>query len=138
MPAIPAIFASLALIALLAFLAFRLHRNAAIIGERECGLFYRDGVFVRRLERGRHYLLPPWKRCEVIHVYLGEQITHGSLIDVMSRDGLPLRLSASAGVGILDPRAWHLGQALTHLTNAVNTALADQASEQDLEGLKRG
>ncbi|GAB2823188.1 hypothetical protein GCM10022221_21580 [Actinocorallia aurea] len=71
-------------------------------------LLYRDGRFQRVLEPGRHRVWPA-QRHKTLPVDLRPRVLHVAGQEVLTRDGLSLRLSVAAAWAVTDPRAYVMG-----------------------------
>ena len=121
----------LALVVLLASTAYRTIR----VSPWERGALYIDGGFDRLLEPGRHRLFRLGRQLHVAPISLGPSYLATGPVEVVTADGLPVRLSATVLYRILDAE-----QALQHPAHeavrlAVNQALLAVASKHRLEVL---
>ncbi|KQS55653.1 hypothetical protein ASG17_06185 [Brevundimonas sp. Leaf363] len=109
--------------------------KAVRISRWEVGALYRDGGFVRMLPPGRYTLLRHNNQ-QVVRILAGLNYWPVGPIDVVTQDGLPIRLSATAVYTISDPEA-SLGVTIPSLLQlAVSQALLKLASTRDLEALQ--
>ena len=126
--------AAAVLIVAAALLALR-YRAAITIQAWQFGLYYRDGVFVRTLEPGRHVIWGLANRRQIVPIAKNTQFQATGAIDVLSADRFSFRLSATMIFTIADPRKAYEGLYAQRLTLALSEALGALASERSLEAM---
>jgi regulator of protease activity HflC (stomatin/prohibitin superfamily) len=93
-----------------------------IIREAEAGLLYENGRFVNMLSPGRHRLINlPWLRQDVTRVDVRRSLLLLNGQEMLTADGISVRLNVSAEYRVVDPvRAMH---AVAEYRSALYTAL---------------
>jgi regulator of protease activity HflC (stomatin/prohibitin superfamily) len=76
-----------------------------IVREWQRVLVYRDGKFEVELAPGRHRV-PIWRRHRVT-VTVRPRLVHVPLQEVLTADGLSVKVSLAASVRVADARTWH-------------------------------
>jgi len=125
---------AIVLIAAAALLAMR-YRAAITIQAWQSGLYYRDGVFVRVLDSGRHVIWGQAKRRLIVPIARNPQFQATGAIDVLSADRFSFRLSATVIFTITDPRRAYEDSYAQRLTLGLNDALVALASQISLEAM---
>lgn len=106
-----------------------------VVREWERVLVYRDGVFERLLEPGRHRV--PSRRREVVHLTVRPRLVTLPAQEVLTADGLAVRISVLATVRVAEPRAWHetLEQPDLFVYAALQVALREEVAARTLDEL---
>ena len=104
-----------------------------IVQEWERVLVYRDGRFETELASGRHRLRR-WRR-RVVRVAVRPRLVVVPLQEVLTSDGLAVRISLAVRVRVADARSWHEvvdgPDAFVHV--AVQVALRDAIASRTLD-----
>jgi regulator of protease activity HflC (stomatin/prohibitin superfamily) len=131
-----AILVTAAAVAVLAVLgAVRKVLRRATVHDWEAGLLYRGGRFVRRLGPGTHLLLPFMD--EVTTVDLRRRIATVAGQEVLSADGVGIKINVAVGYEVADPeRAVHAAQSFeVSLHVAVQLALRAAVAAEPIDAL---
>lgn len=106
-----------------------------IVQEWERVLVYRDGRFEAELEPGRHRYRA-WRR-RTVRVLVRPRLLVVPLQEVLTADGLGVKVSLTSTVRVVDPRAWH--EVAEHpdafVYAALQTALREAVAARTLEEL---
>lgn len=106
-----------------------------VVQEWERVLVYRDGRFEAELEPGRHRLRA-WRR-RTVRVGVRPRQHAVPLQDVLTGDGLAVRVSLVVTLRVVDPRTWHeavdLPDAFVH--TAVQVSLREAVAARTLDEL---
>lgn len=124
-------FAVLALALVLAMSAFRTVR----VSRWEQTALYRNGGFDRMLEPGRHVLFHPGARIHLTPVSMGPTYLGTGPVEVVTADGLPIRLAATVIYRIVDPELSLQHPPHEAVRLAAAQALLDLASKNRLDAL---
>lgn len=106
-----------------------------VVPEWERVLVYRDGRFAELLEPGRHRRAR-WRRSTVrVRVRPGLLVVPAQ--EVLTADGLSVRISLTASCRTADPRRWHEGVEDPHayVYDALQLALRDAVAQRELDTL---
>ncbi|WP_019135412.1 SPFH domain-containing protein [Cellulomonas massiliensis] len=108
---------------------------AVVVREWERVLTYRDGLFERELGPGRHRVRR-WRRT-FARVVVRPRVVVLPLQEVLTGDGLSVKVSLTAMVRVDDPRAWHerVDEPDDLLHTALQLALREQVAGRTLDEL---
>lgn len=108
---------------------------AVVVREWERVLTYRDGLFERELGPGRHRVRR-WRRA-FARVVVRPRVVVLPLQEVLTADGLSVRVSLTAMVRVEDARAWHerVEEPGDLLHIALQVALREQVAARTLDEL---
>lgn len=101
----------------------------------EHGALYRDGGFDRLLEPGRHRLFRLGSRIHVVPINTGPTYLATGPVEVVTADGLPIRLAATVVYRIVDAELSLQHPAYDAVRLAACQALLDLASKHRLDAL---
>ncbi len=106
-----------------------------VVAEWERVLVYRDGRFCELLEPGRHRR-PAWRRSTVRVVVRPRLLTIGGQ-EVLTSDGLAVKVSLLARLRVTDPQRWHESVDVpdSFVYAAVQVALREAVAARTLEEL---
>lgn len=106
-----------------------------VVQEWEHVLLYRDGRFEEALEAGRHRRLR-WRRRRV-RVTVRPRLLVVPAQEVLTADGLSVKISLTAAVRTTDPRRWHeaVEEPDSFLYSALQVALREAAAVRSLDEL---
>jgi regulator of protease activity HflC (stomatin/prohibitin superfamily) len=106
-----------------------------VVQEWERVLVYRDGRFQRTLGPGRHRVTA--RRHRFAWTSLRPRLLTVPVQEVLTRDGLAVKVSLLATVRVADARAWHeaVDQPDAFLYAALQTALREEIASRTLEEL---
>lgn len=76
-----------------------------VVQQWERVLVYRDGRFAAELEPGRHRV--PWWRRRTVRVVVRPRLLVVPLQEVLTADGLAVKVSLTSTVRVAAPRTWH-------------------------------
>jgi regulator of protease activity HflC (stomatin/prohibitin superfamily) len=104
-----------------------------VVREWERVLVYRDGAFVEQLEPGRHRR-PLWRRTRVVVVVRPRQLLVPTQ-EVLTGDGLPVKISVTAALAVVGPQLWHeaVERPEDFLYTALQVALRDAVAVRTLD-----
>lgn len=106
-----------------------------VVQEWERVLVYRDGRFVGVLEPGRRTV--PWLRHRTVRVTVRPRLLAVPLQEVLTADGIAVKVSLTSTVRVGDARAWHeaVEQPDAFLHSALQLALRDAVAGRTLDEL---
>ncbi|WNB86746.1 SPFH domain-containing protein [Cellulomonas sp. ATA003] len=106
-----------------------------VVQEWERVLVHRDGRFERELGPGRHQL-GRWRR-RVVRVAVRPRLVVVPLQEVLTADGLPVKVSLTATVRVTSPRTWHeaVDDPDAFLHTALQLALREEVVSRTLDQL---
>jgi len=108
---------------------------AIVVNEWERVLVYRDGLFEHELGPGRHRV--PRRRRRVVRVVVRPRVVVLPLQEVMTADGLSVKVGLTALVRVADARAWYERvddpDDLLHV--ALQVALREQVAARTIDEL---
>ncbi len=98
------------LAAFVAAVLLRRARRVEIVHPWQGALLYRDGIWRRTLEPGRHVIFDPRRRVTVARMPTGEQQTRFGQMDVLSADRFAFRIHMTLFYTVTDLRAAYEAQ----------------------------
>lgn len=106
-----------------------------VVQEWERVLVYRDGLFEAELEPGRHRLRA-WRR-RTVRVVVRPRLLVVPLQEVLTADGLAVKVSLVSSVRVVSPRTWHEGVDLpdAFVHTALQIALREAVAARTLDEL---
>ncbi|RMI05026.1 SPFH domain-containing protein [Cellulomonas triticagri] len=106
-----------------------------VVREWERVLVYRDGTFERQLEPGRHRF--PRRRRGLVRVPLRPRLVTLPAQEVLTGDGLSVKVSVLATVRVAEPRTWNeaLEQPDAFVYAALQVALREEVAGRTLDEL---
>ncbi|GIG29676.1 SPFH domain-containing protein [Cellulomonas marina] len=110
-----------------------------VVQEWERVLVYRDGRFEAELGPGRHRLRPwvAWSRRRTVRVAVRPRLLVVPAQEVLTADGLGVKVGLAATTRVVDARAWHEAVEApdAFVRTALQLALREVVAARTLEGL---
>lgn len=106
-----------------------------VVQEWERVLVYRDGTFEGVLEPGRRSV--PWLRHRTVRVAVRPRLLVVPLQEVLTADGIAVKVSLTSTVRVVDARTWHeaVEEPDAFLRSALQLALRDAVAARTLDEL---
>ncbi|MFS0701017.1 slipin family protein [Cellulomonas sp. 179-A 4D5 NHS] len=106
-----------------------------VVQEWERVLVYRDGTFEGVLEPGRRSV--PWLRHRTVRVAVRPRLLVVPLQEVLTADGIAVKVSLTSTVRVVDARTWHeaVEEPDAFLHSALQLALRDAVAARTLDEL---